>query len=275
LRRLRRATSRRGRRGVRIGIVAAGLAAAAFVVFALPALATVKQQGTLRVSISTQVKPYRLPRTEPGPIKVLLAGHVSTSTGAVPPQLRRMTILINRHGELQPRSVPTCKLGQIHPATTAQALERCGPALVGSGHFWASVVLPEQGVYHTTGRLLAFNGVIDGKPAFLAQIYTTQPFPSSFVVPFSIRHIHQGPYGTELSGALPEALGSWGFVDRIKMTLGREVQVEGKTRSYLDASCPAPAGAHSAAFPLAQANFYFLGGETLSATVNKSCGVKE
>jgi hypothetical protein len=237
--------------------------------------ATVEQQGTLRVSISTRLMPYRLPRTDPAPIKALIAGHVFTSTGAVPPQLTRMTVLINRHGRLEPEAVSSCPIGEIHPATTAQAIERCGPALIGSGHFWASVVLPEQGVYHTTGRLLAFNGTVGGKPAFIAQIYTTQPFPSSFVVPFSIRHIDNGPYGTELSGSLPQALGEWGFVDRIKMTLGREVKVEGKTRSYLDASCPAPKGTDTASFPLAQANFYFLGGETLKATVSKSCGVKE
>ena len=279
--------------------------------------AEVVQQGTLRVSIAAQIKPYRLPRSDPAPIRVLLAGHVFTSTGQTPPQLRRMTVLINRHGEIQPRSVPTCRLDQIHPATTAQALQRCGSALVGSGHFWASVVLPEQGVYHTTGRLLAFNGVANGKAALLAQIYTTQPFPSSFVVPFYIHQIGTGscsggrrqtelgkdtgsdgrganiavrdptratedtaqrcvgrsPYGTELSGALPEALGSWGFVDRIKMTLGREVQVEGRTQSYLDASCPAPKGTRGTGFTLALANFYFAGGETLSATVPKSCGV--
>jgi hypothetical protein len=254
-----------------IGILLGALALA----FAAVASATVEQQGTLRVSIATQVKPYKLPRTEAGPIKVLIAGHVYTSTGEVPPQLRRMTVLINRHGELRPRSIPTCRLGQIHPATTTQALERCGDALVGSGHFWASVVLPDQPPYRTTGRLLAFNGTIGGKPAFLAHIYTTQPFPSSFVVPFSIRHIDQGPYGTQLTGSLPDALGNWGFVDRIKMTLGRERTAQGRTETYLAASCPAPAGTTSAAYPLASANFFFAGGEQLSATVTKSCGVKE
>lgn len=240
---------------------------------AATAFATVVQEGSLRVSIATQIKPYRLPRTDPAPIKVLIAGHVWTSTGQTPPQLTGMTVLINKHGLLEPRSIPSCQIDQIRPATTAQAIERCGRALVGSGHFWASVVLPEQGVYHTTGRLLAFNGVVAGKPAFLAQIYTTQPFPSSFVVPFSIRPIDQGPYGTELTGSLPAALGEWGFVDRIKMTLGREIQVEGKTRSYLDASCPAPKGTGGASFPLAEADFSFLGGEQLDATVPKSCGV--
>ncbi len=257
----------------RLALLSACLAAG--LLLCASAFAEVVQQGTLRVSISTQVKPYRLPRTDPAPIKVLIAGHVWTSTGAVPPQLTRMSVLINRHGELRPGSIPSCPVSRIRPATTAQAIERCGSSLVGSGHFWASVVLPEQGVYHTTGRLLAFNGVIGGKPAFLAQIYTTQPFPSSFVVPFSIRHVDQGPYGTELSGSLPRALGEWGFVNRIKMTLGREVEIEGRTHSYLRASCPAPRGTDGASFSLALAHFYFANGEELEASVPKSCGVKE
>jgi hypothetical protein len=307
------------------------LALLSALVLSASALAEVVQQGTLRVSIATQVKPYRLPRTDPAPIKVLIAGHVWTSTGAVPSQLTRLTVLINKHGELRPGAIPSCGIDEIRPSTTAQAIEHCGPALVGSGHFWASVVLPEQGVYHTTGRLLAFNGTqticpgaesggggsenpqtpsvrvrpsnsrtLGGRggepadagdpnpsdrgqrdatcrtrPEFLAQIYTTQPFPSSFVVPFSIRHIDRGPYGTELSGSLPQALGEWGFVNRIKMTLGREVMIDGRTHSYLRASCPAPKGTKGASFSLAQAHFHFATGEELTANVPKSCGVKE
>jgi hypothetical protein len=236
--------------------------------------AEVVQQGTLRVSISTQVKPYRLPRTDPAPIKVLIAGHVWTSTGAVPPQLRRMTVLINKHGELRPGAIPSCKVSQIRPATSAQAIERCGSALVGSGHFWASVVLPEQGVYHTTGRLLAFNGVIAGKPAFLAQIYTTQPFPTSFVVTFAVRKISQAPWGTELQGSLPSALGNWGFVDRIKLNLGRTFHLAGGAeKGYLEAGCPAPKGTDTVVFPLAKADLDFADGEALSTTISKPCGV--
>jgi len=170
---------------------------------ATAALAATVQEGTLRVSITTQVKPYRLPRTDPGPISVFIAGHIASTTGGVPSQLTRMTIYVNRHGVLDTSAVPVCPVSEIRPATTAHALERCGPSLVGSGHFWASVVFAEQGVYHTTGRLLAFNGRSHGKPAVLAQIYTTQPFPSSFVVPFTITHLKKGTYGTKLSAELP------------------------------------------------------------------------
>lgn len=246
----------------------------ALMLFALPAIAAVVQQGTLRVSVTTQIKPYRLSRTDPTPIDVFIAGHIATTTGAVPSQLQRMTVLINRHGTLGTKGLPTCTLSQIQATTTARAVERCGDALVGSGHFWASVVLPEQPAYRTTGRLLAFNGVREGHPALFAQIYTSQPFPGSFVVPFSIRHINRGAYGEELTATLPQALGDWGFVNRIKMTLGREYRIGGQTLSYLNASCPAPGHAKTAAFPLALAKFSFADGQVLGATINKSCGVK-
>jgi hypothetical protein len=236
------------------------------------ALASTIQEGTLRVSITTQIRPFRLPRADPAPISVFLAGHIASTTGGVPPQLTRMTIYVNRHGVLDPGAVPLCPLDRIRPATTDHALERCGSSLIGSGHFWASVVLAEQGVYRTTGRLLAFNGLSHDRPAVLAQIYTTQPFPSSFVVPFAITHLAKGRYGTRLSAELPEALGEWGFVNRIKMTIGRTAK-EG--RGYLDASCPAPRGTSIASFPLALADFAFAGGQSLQATVTKSCGVKE
>ncbi len=239
------------------------------------ALAATVQEGTLRVTITTQVKPFRLPRADPAPISIFLAGHIASTTGDVPSQLTRMTIYVNRQGVIDPSALPLCPVSEIRPATTAHALERCGPSLIGSGHFWASVVLAEQGIYHTTGRLLAFNGLSHGKPAVLAQIYTTQPFPSSFVVPFAITHLAMGRYGTKLSAELPEALGEWGFVDRIKMTIGRAVQRGGRERSYLNAFCPAPRGTKTATYPLALADFGFAGGQSLSATVAKSCGVAE
>lgn len=108
-----------------------------------------------------------------------------------------------------------------------------------------------------------------------AHIFTTQPFASSFVVTFVLKHISQGPYGTELSASLPQALGNWGFVDRIKLTLKRKYRYEGKELSYFNAACPAPKGTATASFPLATARFDFAGGEQIAATVNKACRVKE
>lgn len=253
--------------------------AAGAVVLAITAItaanAAVIQSDGLRITVLSQIQPYKLPRTGTAPIAVFIAGHIATPSGAVPPQLQRMTIKVNRHGLLQSRGLPTCTLPQVQPASTQRALSQCSDALVGSGRFWATIVLPDQRPYPTRGRLLVFNGKRAGKPVLFAHIYTTIPFATSFVITFVIKRIHEGFYGTELSASLPQALGTWGFVDRIKLTLRRKYRYRGKERSYFNAGCPAPAGTRVTSFPLALASFSFAAGQELSLGVNKSCGVKE
>jgi hypothetical protein len=255
--------------------MAAALAATLLLLSAAAATATVIQSGNLRLTVLAQVEPPKLPRKTPAPIAVFISGHVGTVDGSVPPQLQTMTVKVNRHGLLQSKGLPYCTLPEIQPGSTERALADCSDALVGSGRFWASVVFPDQRPYPTRGRLLVFNGRVGNKPVLFAHIFTTQPFASSFVVSFALKHIDQGPYGTELSASLPQALGNWGFVDRIKLTLKRKYRYQGKELSYFNAACPAPKGTPTASFPLATADFDFAGGEQISATVTKSCRVKE
>ena len=242
---------------------------------AAAAAAAVIQDGNLRITVQSQIQPYKLPRTETAPIAVFISGHIATPSGEVPPQLQRMSVKVNRHGLLQSVGLPTCALPQIQPGSTQRALENCSDALVGSGRFWASIVLPDQRPYPTRGKLLIFNGKRAGKPVLFAHIYTTIPFATSFVITFAIRHIHKGPYGTELSASLPQALGTWGFVDRIKLTLRRKYSYQGKQRSYFNAGCPAPKGTRVTVFPLALASFEFAEAGEVSLSVSKSCGVAE
>jgi hypothetical protein len=239
---------------------------------ALAPAATIQSEG-LRITALAQLKPYKLPRHEPAPIAVFVAGHLQSAKGGIPPQLRRLRVEVNRHGLLQSLGLPVCHVPSIQPATTERALQVCGPALIGSGQFWANIVLPDQGAYRTQGRLLIFNGRRAGRPVILAHIYTSHPFNSSFVIPFAIRGIDKGPYGTELSASLPEALGDWGYLDRIKLTLRRKYTYRGHPLSYFNAACPASKGASRAAFPLAYVSFSFAGRPDLGATVNKTCGV--
>jgi hypothetical protein len=258
-------------RGSRLILAVVCIAAA--MAFSATAFAAVVQEGNLRVSISTRLQPYKLPRVGSSPITAFIAGHVFTADGSVPPQLKRMDIEINRHGHIETEGLPVCRLSQIKATSTENALQACADSLVGSGHFWASVVFNEEALpYHTTGRLLAFNGRKAGKPVLLIHIYTTQPFPSAFVVTFSIHQIHDGPYATELSASLPQALGDWGFVNRIKMNIGRSYSYQGRSRGYLEAGCPAPNGVNSVVFPLAHATFFFAE-QQLASTVTRPCAV--
>jgi len=235
----------------------------------------VVQQDDLRITVQSQILPFKLPRTTTAPIAVFIAGHIASPSGATPPQLQKMSVKVNRHGLLQSKGLPTCSLPEVQPATTQRALSQCADALVGSGRFWATIVLPDQRPYPTRGRLLVFNGRVKGKAVLFAHIYTQIPFASSFVITFAIKHISQGPYGTELSASLPQALGSWGFVDRIKLTLKRKYTYRGKQRSYFNAGCPAPSGTMATSFPLALASFEFAQGKRLTLGVDKSCRVAE
>jgi hypothetical protein len=236
--------------------------------------AVVVQAGGLRITVLSQVMPYKLPRSKPAPIAIFVAGHLATSSGGIPPQLQRLAILVNRHGLLQSHGLPVCHAAEVEPATTERALRRCGPALIGSGQFWAKIILPEQAPYPTKGRLLIFNGRERGRPALLAQIYTSHPFNSSFLIDFAIRRVSKGPYGTELTASLPEALGSWGYLDRIKLTFKRKYRYLGRELSYFNAACPAPRPAKRASFPLAHVTFSFAEETTIEATVHKTCGVE-
>lgn len=235
---------------------------------------TIQSEG-LRITALAQVQPYKLPRKTPAPIAVFVAGHLQGSKGGIPPQLRRMSVYVNRHGLLQSKGLPVCEVERIQPATTSRAVSQCGKALIGSGRFWANIVLPDQGAYRTQGRLLIFNGREKGRPVLLAHIYTSHPFNSSFVIPFAIKHVARGPYGTELSASLPQALGDWGYLDRIKLTLKRKYVFKGKELSYFNSACPAPGRSKRTSFPLAQASFYFAQRKPLGVTVPKTCAVED
>jgi hypothetical protein len=256
----------------RAGALASALAVLAF---ASLAHAAVVQEGNLRITILSQIQPYKLPRRGTAPIAVFVSGHLSAPHGGIPAQLQEMTVEVNKHGLLQSKGLPACGVAEIQPASTQQAMGRCGDAVIGSGQFWAHIVLPDQGAYPTHGRLLIFNGTRKGKPVLLTHIFTANPFFSSFVLVFSIRHVSHGAYGTRLTASLPQALGSWGYVDRIKLTLKRKYRYRGKELSYFNSGCPAPEGVPRTVFPLALASFEFAEGVSMSAKVEKACAVRE
>ncbi|MFL5902062.1 MAG: hypothetical protein ACJ75S_12810, partial [Solirubrobacterales bacterium] len=120
---------------------------------------------------------------------------------------------------------------------------------------------------------LAFNGRLRGRPAIFAHIYGTTPAPTSYTLPFTIHKAH-GTYGTLLEADLPHVTGEWGNITSMSMTLHRTFAFHGRTRSYLSAGCPAPAGFPGATFPLARTTFAFDGGLSLKTTLNRSCKAK-
>lgn len=243
----------------------------------LPALAGLAsgelvQRGPLRVSFEGRLTPVALPRSRPIPISVAVGGKIVDVGRGDPPQLRLISISINRYGRLRPGALPTCRIEQIQPSTTEGALEACGRSLVGEGRFSADVLLPEQAPFPSVGKIYAFNGSYRGRPAILAHVYGTRPVPTSYTLPFEISS-KRGTFGTVLIASLPQVTSQWGHITALSLELDRSLW--GSTGSqYLTARCPAPAGFPGAVFPLARTSFSFAGGPTLGATLNRSCRVR-
>lgn len=227
----------------------------------------------VRVSVSGKLRPTVLPRHGTAPIQIRLKGEIGLIGPGALPKLTRLTIELNRNGHLDTRGLPSCRIGDIRPSTTRNALAKCGPALVGEGSFSANVKLPEQSPFPSDGKVLAFNGRYQGRPAILAHIYGTKPVPTSYVLPFTIGRA-SGAFGTMLTTSFPEATGEWGYVTGLEMNLHRRFVYRGRTRGYLSAGCPAPKGLTLVPFPLARTSFEFDSGLTISTTLTRACRVR-
>ncbi len=251
--------------------------AAVLAVAALGGLARadgVVQKGNIRVAVDGKLSPHALPRAGTAPVAVSVAGKISTRDETQPPQLRKLTIEINRQGRIDSTGLPVCRASVIQTASNGRALAACGPALVGEGKFFGTITLPGSPPYPIEGKLLVFNAFEHGHPALLGHIYSPHPFATSFVIPFQISTSRRGTYGTTLTANLGKALGDKRNLTGLEMTLQRRYSYRGKARSYISAGCPAPKGFPGAVFSLARTSFAFAGGTKLTSTLTRDCKVR-
>lgn len=230
------------------------------------------RKGDLQVRFEGKLAPQALPRSGQAPISVSVSAKVSSTTADAPPPMRQISIAINRYGRLDSSGLPVCRLEQIQPATTDDALASCRRSLVGEGRFLANV--SGHAPFPADGKIYAFNGELDGRPAILAHVYGTKPGPASYTLAFVILK-SKGTFGTTLKATLPPVEPDSGYITAIYLTLGKTFSVGGKKHSYLSASCPAPKGFPGAVFPFAKPSVGFQGGPTLGATLNRSCKAKD
>jgi hypothetical protein len=235
------------------------------------ASAEVVQHGDIRVKVSGEIAPRKLPRTGTAPIGVEVGGHIETTDGSPAPQLATMAIELNREGKIDTEGLPLCPYAALEPASSARAMANCRSALVGKGSFEAQISLTGQESYVAKGRLLAFNGRKGGRPVLFAHIYSPRPFATSFVITFKIKSASGRQFGSALVAQLPKSLSTWGKLTGIELRLDRRYSAGGRRHSYLSAGCPAPKGFGTVSFPLARTSFGFMGGPTLRGTLTRTC----
>jgi hypothetical protein len=259
--------SRRFKLSVSVAILVVLVAAAAI------AQAEISRKGPVQVKFEGAITPHALPRGHEAPVTVEVATHISLIEKDIePPELLRISLALNKNGHIDYKGLPKCHVGDIQPSTNEEALRACHASLVGTGYFSANVILPEQSPFPSKGKIYAFNGYVLGHPVIFAHIYGTEPLPTSFVLPFVVRHSN-GEFATTLVAYLPKVKANWGFITGIKLKLNRTFSYKHKVHHYLTASCPTPKGISVAGFPFAKAEFIFEG-VTVKSTLNRSCRAK-
>jgi len=234
----------------------------------------VVQEGGVRVTFGGHLLPRALPRERPAPVTVRLGGTVASVDGSRPPQLREISIAVNRAGRLFTAGLPRCPAAAIQQTSTSTALERCRAALVGHGRFGANVDFDVAPLFPVGGRVLVFNSRRRGRPSMLLHLFGTSPVRAAFVLPFKIERLSRGEFGTVFSARIPKLASDLGYVTEISLTIGRTYRHAGKRRSFLSASCAAPAGFPAAIFELAKATFTFPGEKRLVSRLQGNCRVR-
>ncbi len=231
------------------------------------------QDGNVVVSFDADFAPRSLPRHRLTPIEVEVHGRITTTDGSHPPPLRWLEIEVHRAGRIYSRGLPVCLAPQLQSTDTQQALERCGPARVGSGRFRADVNLGGEVV--AGGRIVAFNSRRAGKQALLLHFFLSVPIRFTLVVPLTIGHRTRGEFGTVLRARVPRLGGGLGSVTELDLTLARRYSFGGKRRSYVSAACRAPLPFREAFFPFVRPTFRFEGREEIKGEpLFKVCQVR-
>jgi hypothetical protein len=232
------------------------------------------QEGNLRVAFDARLLPHALPRERDAPATVQLAGAIRTTDGSTPPQLREISIAMNRAGIVSVEGLPSCPASLLQQTSTEAALAQCRSALVGRGHFSANVNFVGAPVFPARGTVLVFNSSTAKRPGLLLHLYGSSPVRAAFVLPFKITRNSEGKFGTVFSTRIPRLASDRGYVTDIDLTIGRKYRYRGEQRSFISASCAAPAGFTGAFFELAKATFSFAGGKRLTTRLPGDCKVR-
>lgn len=239
------------------------------------ARAEVEIQDGVIVAFDGGISPRALPRDGVAPVAVTIDSSFKSAEGTdPPPQLRTISIAINRRGKVFDRGLPTCRVRKIQPATIGAARRICGGAIVGSGHVQARVHLDNQPPFTFKGPMLVFHAKRSGGDRrLLAQVYGIKP-PSAFVLSFKIVKV-PGELGTLIKTSLPQSARDWAYVTQFDMKLKRTYIYKGRKHSFVSAGCPAPDGFTIGFYKFAKADFGFGASAHVTSELNRECAVRQ
>jgi hypothetical protein len=228
------------------------------------------QAGNLIVALNGGIAPRALPRDRAAPVAVNLQGEIRTDDGTNLPRLTQIELELAGENMLFTRGLAVCPRLRLRNASSQQAVDRCGGAVVGSGWLDADVFVPGQAPFGIHARLLAFNGRTYGKrKAIWVNAFSPNP-PVSLLLPFVV-HPGSGAFPTRLVARVPRSVGPLPHLAAFDLNLRRRFSYDGEMRSYINASCPVPRSLTAGFLTFARATYSFDDERRLSVESVRSC----
>ena len=214
-----------------------------------------------------------LPRSEPAPVALRVAGNVQPVNGERPVALERLTIQVNRHAIFTTSGMQTCPLRALRGTTTRQALDNCGEALLGYGHVTSHIDIPDQAPFPAFGRVLAFNTTQHDRQAVAIHVFGRTPASITTVLAAALRRSGPaiGPFGPQITIEMPKIGEDWGYLTSFALTLHRRYRHENREMSVIRATCPAPRDLGRVPFKAARGIFELADGQVLTRIVGGTC----
>jgi hypothetical protein len=227
--------------------------------------ATVVRAGDMVLRINGGVTPKKLPKRRLAPITLNASAKIRTVDGSHPPAAKTVTLDFDRHGAIDARGLPTCRIGKLLSRDTRSAKRACPKAIVGRGRTTVEVAFPEQAPFSASGPLVVFNGgVHHGVTKLFIHAYVSVPTPTALVTRVTVKKIHRGRYGTRAVADIPVVAGGSGSVTSFELSIHRNFRRHGHRQSYLLAKC---ANRHL----FAHATVRFRGAGRVSGGIVRSC----
>jgi hypothetical protein len=245
----------------------AAIGVLAFAAFAGSAAATKVTLGNIVITADGGVSPKALPKHKMAPITLTLKGSMDTVDGTHVPALNKLALLFDKHGTVDTKGFPVCRIPQITNTQTKVAEKTCKKALVGTGKVTAEVQFPDSNPVPASGKLLVFNSAPKGgDPVFIQHAYISYPVATTVVTVARVTNVH-GKYGKATTITIPPLSGGYASLKSFTATLHKDFTVKGKKHSVFIAEC---ANGHF----YAHGDFFFTGGAALHGDVVKSCTPK-
>lgn len=202
--------------------------------------------------VSAIITLTHLPRHSSAPVTLTVEGTITPAADGSSHQLKAVEVRLARQLQITTTGLATCTLSDLLGHALAQARQRCGKALIGTGSLDVENTYPDAPPESYSQRFLLFNAT-----ASKLLVYAYLREATATIV----------ARGTASKGTLQMSLPELGGTTGFRFHIGRTWRDGGQKRSYLSGRCAGGALSN-------RVTLTFRGGPRLSGAVPAHCKAK-